>query len=91
MSAALSVEESIDPFEADLPVGAQAHAVDARNWGSRKVDIRPTLVDKAKARLRSINTGSQISVSSQGIKSILSIFYWHFLVFMMELLPEFWT
>ena len=22
---------------------------------------------------------------------VLSIFYWHFLVFMMELLPEFWT
>ena len=63
VAAAISVAETVDPFQPDLPVGARVHAVDARNWGSRNVDIRPRLVDKSTSKVRLIDTGSQISVT----------------------------
>ena len=68
MVSALSVAQSVNPFESDLPVGSIIPAVEAVDWlaGNRNCDIRPRLLDKSSGKARLLDSGSQISITSKG-------------------------
>ena len=65
--SALSIAESVDPYESDLPEGTVVKAVDAVDWsiGRHNCDIRPRLVDKSTGISRLLDSGSQISVTQK--------------------------
>ena len=65
--AALSVANSIDPFQADIPEGTVISALEAKCWSlGRNCDIRPRLHDKSSGIDRLVDSGSQISVTRKG-------------------------
>ena len=67
MVAALSVAETIDPFQADIPAGTILSALEAKCWSlGRNCDIRPRLHDKSTGVDRLVDSGSQISVTRKG-------------------------
>ena len=66
--SALTVAESVNPYEADLPEGTVLRAIDAVDWvvGQRNCDIRPRLLDKSTGTSRLVDSGSQITVTRKG-------------------------
>ena len=64
----MTIAQSVNPYESDLPMGTVVPAVDAVNWsiGNRNCDIRPRLVDKSTGKARLLDSGSQISITAKG-------------------------
>ena len=66
--SALSIAQSVNPYEKDLPEGTVLRATDAVDWvaGQRNCDIRPRLIDKSSGTNRLVDSGSQITVTKKG-------------------------
>ena len=70
--AALSIAESVDPYQSDLPVNSVVRAVDALDWkvGQRGCDVRPASTTSPLGSVGSWTPGprSQSPVEKLGTK-----------------------
>ena len=63
---ALERSVEINPFQKEIPVGAEVSSTEAFHWSNARYnDIRPRLFDKGSLTHRLIDTGSMISTTKK--------------------------
>ena len=64
---AMSIAESVNPYEPDIPIGTVIPSIHAVKWtkGSGNCDIRPRLRDSSTGELRLLDSGSMITAAKR--------------------------